>query len=253
MYSSALYAGHSNETVGSWGNSNFSRDSIIQSFVVILKGRHRYCKAQFLWHRIKQCTYGTTKGNGLQEMLKRRFGHDAEGLLIDGEIWFDDEEILRGNAFESGKAYYVVYNDNAPSYSEAKALPPAYELPEASRAERQVHRIHGYSYYTSIPTLTKEITIGLGKTTKVLVITNKDTKHIDTLINFLSYHATDRWVGVSVNGREYIDDSILYDESIKPGDVYQVTYRPPGKLNVFQKLSDKAKAVSYTSGPMPIT
>ncbi|ORY87806.1 hypothetical protein BCR37DRAFT_396230 [Protomyces lactucae-debilis] len=239
-----------NDTIGAWGTSNFSRETIIQSFVVILKGRHRYCKAQFMWHRRKQCVYGIAKGNGLQELLKRRFGHDAEGLLIDGEIWFDDEEILRGGVFETGKSYYVVYNDNVPSYSEAKALPPAYDLPEASRRDREVHRIHGYSYYTSIPTLTKELNIGLGKTSKALVMTNKDTKHIDTLINFLSSYANDRWVGVLCHGREYIDDSILYDEAAVPDETYPVTYRSPGKLNVFQKLSDKARALNYSTAAL---
>lgn len=239
---------------------------VIVTYVITLLGRHRHLKAQFFYNTVSQTTFSTKKNDNLQELLKSKFGDDAVGILVEGEAWHHEEELLRAELLrESGGRYHVLYDDSSPSYSEATALPPVLDIPvpalptfqdlqegrvrtTLAEEERRERRAFGYTYYLSTPSFTRSIVLRTcdGRS-KPFVMHNLDTDHLDQLNHFLSHHAGDRWVGVLVGTREFTDDNLMFSAEVKEGSVYSVTYRPPGRLNLLDRSKEKKRQVVYST------
>lgn len=242
------------------GDSSYYKQQIIVSYVILLAGRHRLARVQLLFNRLKGRSVAGAgwrqKGKAdsgatciLQDMLRRKFGADAVGVLADGVAYYDENDMINAGAMRNGHKYYVLYEEAAPSYSGPSAgagvsTAGAFDLPDyaadegvrpaaaplqgadvaeaantdyaappeepfvADRVGRHVHRVHGLSYYSNLPLFSKRLNLRFaGDRVKTVVITNKDTRHIDTLLNFMSREGgTDRWVGVRVKS------------SARPGD-----------------------------------
>ncbi|BFZ53032.1 hypothetical protein PYCC9005_000055 [Savitreella phatthalungensis] len=356
-------------------------DQVIISYIIVLQGRHRLARVQFLYNRFKQQSVsgsGWRKGSDktgstcvLQETLRNKFGQDAVAILSeDGIAWHDETDMINAGMLRNRHRYFVLYDEAAPTYegrskdvlavasAQALPLPGYYDLPvvaEASqpsvleqaaqdvedytqppqapfvadRIGRHVHRIGGYSYYDNLPLFSKRIGLRLadGKVC-YCVLTNKDTRHIDALLNYLSSVAgTERWVGVRVptstgetqgsddelgmarpavnygpdslahrdtadssvgtatedtpgklprfglrrssksagkqrgddqqpasdkvatstaSFKEYLDDTLLYDDDVVDGCIYDVTYRLPSKTDFIAKARDRNRDIVYT-------
>lgn len=237
----------------------------IISYSIVLMGRHRHLKVQFFYNTMSQQSFSTKKNNNLQDVLKRKFGTDALGILVDGEAWYDEDDLLRAELLpETGGYFYVLYDDSSPSYSEATLLPPAHDIPgpslptfqdlenDTARAtladEPRERRIHGYTYFEDIPTFTRSIALRTSDgRTKPLTLCNKDTQHIDQLNHFLSLFGGDRWIGVRVGNEEFTDDGILFCKQLKEGGTYQVSYKAPGRLNLLGRAREKKREVVYST------
>lgn len=294
----------------SFSDQRLSNEKIIKSYVVTLMGRHRHVKAQFFYNRLTQSSYSiAAKGsNNLQELLKRRFGADAIAVLVDGDAWYSDEEMLKANVLdEVGGRYYVLYDDNSPSYSEATTsqlpsstpatstntarhsdpaassastgttqvvtttattapetrqesgavaptfgdFPPHYydthEVDMSHRATRE-ERVHGFTLFTKIPSFTIRIHLRTSNgSTRPLVFQNKDTSHIDQLMHHLSAYGGSRWVGLLVHGIEFVDDGVMFSPWLEQDATYHVTYAPPSKFAVLDRLSEKRREVVYST------
>lgn len=230
-----------------FSNTRLTSEKLIVSYVITLLGRHRHIKAQFFYNRRTQSSYSiAAKGNNnLQELLRRRFGLDAIGILVDGDAWYSDEELLKANVLDQeGGRYYVLYDDNSPSYSEApKAskddttdFPPHYydadHIEQTHRSTTEV-RIHGLTYFTKIPSFTIKINLRTaGGKVRPVIFHNKDISHIDQLLHHLSEYGGNKWVGVKVHGIEYVDDGLMFSPYLKEDETYDVTYAEPSKFSL---------------------
>lgn len=238
---------------------------LIASYVIILLGRHRHLKVQFFYNNSTQKSFSARKNHNLQEILKKRFGSDAIGVLAGGEAWYDEEDMIRAGVIaEKGGRYHVLYDDNSPSYSEATNAPPIHEIPDIPLPtfddlqngklrtslldQRQEKRVHGYTYFENIPTFTRSIRLRTSDgRSRLLILINKNTEHIDQLLHFLSVYAGDRYIGVKVAEQEFTDDNLMFSSDLVEGEVYQVTYKQPGKLNLLGRAMGKKREVIYST------
>ena len=222
----------------------------VTTYSIILKGRNRHMRCNFLFDHVG---HGRADGSAITYLpgfLKAKFGETAFGIKVLDAIYDDDEEMMRDGHIKTDRAYYVVYEDYTPGYSEAISAPPIYLAP-ATAADHSggtstpINRstlpkyssplvqeylkpayFDAYIYYpdTALRTKSFYIKLNFGRRARI-TLSNIEHDVPDALRHELQLRCGHRARGIiGDDGRVIVNDDALWSSAVREGGLYRVSY-----------------------------